>query len=52
VNKAPNKALSPLEAEFIRTVLSQQGQEVVVKDGYVPLPAKVAEKSLIELGLK
>ncbi len=52
INKAPNKALSPLEAEFVKSVLSQQGQEVVVKDGYVPVPAKVAEKTLKELGLK
>ncbi len=52
INKAPNKPLSPLEGEFIKSVLSKQGQEVVVKDGYVPLPAKVAEKSLAELGLK
>ncbi len=51
INKAPNKDLSPLEAEFVKSVLSQQGQEVVVKDGYVPLPSKVAEKYLKELGL-
>jgi phosphate transport system substrate-binding protein len=52
VNKAPNKDLSPLEAEFVRLVMSKQGQEVVVKDGYVPVPASVAEKTLKELGLK
>jgi phosphate transport system substrate-binding protein len=52
INKAPNKALAPLEAEFVKSILSQQGQEVVVKDGYVPVPAAVAEKTLIELGLK
>lgn len=52
VNKAPNKDLSPLEAEFIRLVMSKQGQEVVMKDGYVPVPASVAEKTLKELGLK
>lgn len=51
VNKAPNKALSPLVGEFVKSVLSKQGQEVVVKDGYVPLPAVVAAKSLKELGL-
>ncbi|VXC44517.1 Phosphate-binding protein PstS [Pseudomonas sp. 8Z] len=51
VNKAPNKPLDPLEAEFVKLVLSKQGQEVVVKDGYIPLPAKVAEKTLKELGL-
>ena len=52
VNKAPNKPLSPLDGEFIKSVLSKQGQQVVVKDGYVPLPATVADKSLKQLGLK
>jgi phosphate transport system substrate-binding protein len=52
VNKAPNKPLSPLDAEFVKLVLSKQGQEVVVKDGYIPLPSKVAAKTLKELGLE
>lgn len=51
VNKAPNKPLAPLEAEFLKMVLSQQGQQVVAKDGYIPLPAKVVEKTRQELGL-
>lgn len=51
VNKAPNKPLSPLDAEFIKLVLSKQGQEVVVKDGYIPLPKKVVDKTIQELGL-
>lgn len=51
VNKHPNDAMTPLEGEFIKLVLSQQGQKVVVKDGYIPLPAKVAEKTLSALGL-
>ena len=46
VNKAPNKPLEPLELEFIKLVLSQEGQQVVVKDGYIPVPAKVAAKAL------
>jgi len=46
VNKHPNKPLAPLEREFIKLVLSKIGQEVVVKDGYIPLPAKVAAKTL------
>lgn len=46
VNKAPNKELPPLEREFVKMVLSKVGQEVVVKDGYIPLNAKTAEKSL------
>lgn len=50
VNKAPNKPLSPLEAQFVKLVLSKQGQEVVVKDGYIPLPKRVVDKTLKDLG--
>lgn len=49
VNKAPNKPLAPLEREFFKLVLSRQGQEVVVKDGYIPLPASVVDRTLAEL---
>ena len=51
VNKHPNKPLSPLEGEFLKLVLAKEGQKVVVKDGYIPLPAKVADKTLKALGL-
>ena len=51
INKAPNKALDPITAEFIKLIMSQQGQGVVVKDGYVPLPAAVVEKQFKALGL-
>jgi len=33
INKAPNQPASPLMREFVKYVLSRQGQEVVVKDG-------------------
>lgn len=49
VNKKPNQALAPLEREFIKMVLSKQGQEIVIKDGYIPLPAKVVNKTLTGL---
>lgn len=52
VNKAPGKPLPPLEKEFIKMVLAVQGQKVVVKDGYIPLPAKVAKKTLVSIGEK
>ena len=52
INKKPNQPLQPLEREFIKMVMSKQGQEVVVKDGYVPLPAAVAEKTLKALGIQ
>jgi phosphate transport system substrate-binding protein len=49
INKAPNQELDPMVREFMKLILSKQGQEVVVKDGYVPLPAKVTEKELAKL---
>lgn len=44
VNKAPNKPLEPVVKEFMNLVLSQKGQSDVIKDGYIPLPAKMVEK--------
>lgn len=52
VNKPPNKPLLPLEREFIKMVLSRTGQQVVIKDGYIPLPARVAVKDLAKIGVK
>ncbi len=49
VNKKPNQPLAPLENEFIKMVLSKTGQQVVIKDGYIPLPAKVVDKELATL---
>ncbi|KAA0254744.1 PstS family phosphate ABC transporter substrate-binding protein [Acidobacteria bacterium ACD] len=49
VNKAPGKPLDPLVGEFLRLVLSKEGQEVVVKDGYYPLPAKLVTEELGKL---
>ena len=44
VNKAPNKPLDPLVREFLRFVLSREGQEVVVKDGYLPMSAAIVSE--------
>ncbi|MDZ7594707.1 MAG: phosphate ABC transporter substrate-binding protein PstS family protein [Thiobacillus sp.] len=52
VNKRPNQPLAPLEREFVKLVLSKQGQEVVIKDGFVPMPAAMAAKALVDLGIK
>jgi len=49
VNKKPNQPLAPLENEFIKMVLSKTGQQVVIKDGYIPLSAKVVDKILATL---
>jgi len=44
VNKAPGQPLDPVVKEFLRFVLSRTGQSLVGKDGYLPLPASIAEK--------
>ena len=49
VNRAPNKPLTPMESEFLKMVLSLQGQQMVEKDGFIPLPAAVAAKELAKI---
>lgn len=45
VNKAPGRGLDPLTREFLRFVLSREGQVGVAKDGYYPLsPAALEEE--------
>jgi phosphate transport system substrate-binding protein len=46
VAKAPHKPLPKNVEEFLKYVLSKEGQEIVVKDGYLPLPANLAAKQL------
>ena len=46
VNKATGKPLEPLTREFLKMVLSKEGQEDVVKDGYFPLPLAVLDEDL------
>jgi phosphate transport system substrate-binding protein len=49
VNKAPNKPLDPMVAEFIKYVLSNDGQQVVVKDGFLPLKAAMVQQESANL---
>ena len=50
INKGPGKPLDPLVREFLKLVLSREGQEVVVKDGYLPLTGEIvtAERGKVE----
>jgi len=49
VNRAPGKPIDPLTEQFLRFVLSRDGQEIVLKDGYLPLKAGVVEQELAKL---
>jgi phosphate transport system substrate-binding protein len=42
INKAPNRPADPLVAQFIKYIQTREGQEVNVKDGFLPLPAATA----------
>lgn len=46
VVKKPGEPLPKLQEEFLKFVLSKEGQQIVVKDGYLPLPADIAEEQL------
>ncbi len=50
VNKAPGRALNPRVREFLRFVLSREGQEVIAKAGiFSPLPASYIRQQLEKL---
>lgn len=44
VNKKPGAPLDPLTLQFLTYVLSKDGQAVVEKDGYYPMPAELAKE--------
>lgn len=46
VNKAPGKPLDPLTQEFVKMILSKEGQQVVVKGGYFPIAKAVTDEDL------
>ncbi|MBX3360593.1 MAG: phosphate ABC transporter substrate-binding protein [Phycisphaeraceae bacterium] len=49
INKNPSEPLDPLRREFLRYVLSSEGQADVIKDGYYPLTANLAKQQAEKL---
>jgi phosphate transport system substrate-binding protein len=49
VDQPPSGGMDALTKEFLRFVLSRQGQRNVVKDGYLPLPARVVAEERAKL---
>lgn len=52
VNKNPLRDLTPIQREFIRFIFSKQGQNLVEKDGYVPISAEIASQELQKVGIE
>jgi phosphate transport system substrate-binding protein len=51
VNFQPGTELDPLRREYIRYVFSLEGQQSVIKDGYFPISAHIANEELSKLGM-
>jgi phosphate transport system substrate-binding protein len=51
VNYEPSSELDPLRREFVRYVFSREGQQEVLKDGYLPVESKTAAASLKAVGI-
>ncbi len=51
VNNHPEQGMPPAQREYLRMVLSREGQDVVVRDGFIPLPEAVAAQERAKLGL-
>lgn len=49
VNRKPGAPMDKLTSEFLKFVASKEGQEVVVKDGYFPIPKTVADEVISSL---
>ena len=49
INKVPGKPLDPLTREFVKVIVSREGQEGVIKDGYFPIPASIAKEELSKI---
>lgn len=49
VNNEPGIGVEPVVKEFMKMVLSKNGQEIVLKDGYIPLTKRMIEKQLKRL---
>ena len=52
INLAPNAEIDPVRREFFRFMFSRDGQEIILKSGYLPVPAEVAEAELAKIGVK
>lgn len=49
VNQTPGKPLPPIVREFLKYILSREGQSDVLKDGYFPVQGAVADKHLAKV---
>ena len=51
INYNKTTGLDPLRKEFIKMIFSKDGQEGIVKDGYIPVTSEIAKEDLKKIGL-
>ena len=51
LNKKPDQPLDPLRAEFVKYILSKDGQELAEKGGFFPITNEIRESDLKKLGI-
>ena len=51
LNKAPGKPLNPAILEFVKFILSRDGQSETIKSGFYPITEAVRAKALTALGI-
>ncbi len=52
INKNPSRKLDPLRAEFVKFILSRQGQKIVIKDGYYPISNAISKADRKIMGIR
>ena len=52
LNKKPSQPLDPLMTEFIRYILSRDGQLAVIKEGFYPISKTLADEDMATIGIK
>jgi len=51
-NKKPQQSLDPLMTEFVKYITSKDGQLIVLKEGFYPVPKALADEDLKKAGIK
>jgi phosphate transport system substrate-binding protein len=51
VNKKPDQSLDPMRAEFIKYIVSKEGQTQAEMGGYYPITNDIREDDLKRLGI-
>ena len=49
--RRPDQPLDPVRAEFIKFILSKDGQELTEKGGFYPITNEIRENELKNLGI-